>query len=90
MEDFELDTDEKVTGILSDAFMSVNEAFVDNVPDYQHSGATCTAAMLNGHRIYSANCGDARAILVSKHRRITVLTNDHKLEVPSEKQRCLE
>ena len=85
MEDLEPDSDEKITGILCDSFMSVNEAFVDNVPDYQHSGATCTAAMLNGHRIYSANCGDARAILVNKHRKITVLTNDHKVDIPSEK-----
>ena len=85
--DTDFDINDKITSILYDAFLSVNEAFVDNVPDYQHSGATCTATMLNGHRIYSANCGDARAILVSKHRKITVLTNDHKLDVASEKQR---
>jgi len=90
MEDQEPDTDEKVTNLLCDAFGSVNEAFIDNVPDYKYSGATCTATLLNGHRIYAANCGDSRAILVNKYRKITVLTNDHKVDVESERQRILE
>ena len=33
--------------------------------------------------------GDSRAILVNKHRKITVLTNDHKVEVETEKKRIM-
>ena len=90
MEDLEPESDPKIMSVLKDAFISVNEAFIDNVPDHQYSGATCTAALLNGHRIYAANCGDSRAILVSKHRKITVLTSDHKLEVEAERSRITE
>lgn len=60
------------------------------MPDYKYSGATCTATLLNGHRIYAANCGDSRAILVDKYRKITVLTNDHRADVDSERQRIIE
>lgn len=90
MEDQEPESDEKVINILSDAFISVNEAFIDNVPGHNTSGATCTAALLNGQRIYAANCGDARAILVNKYRKITVLTSDHKPELLSERHRIIE
>ena len=87
MEDNDPETDERMLNLLSDAYVSVNEAFIDNVPDHQYSGATCATTLLNGHRIYSANCGTSRALLVNKHRKITVLTKDHSFDVESEKQR---
>lgn len=90
IEDVDLDTDEKIVTLLTEAFISVHDAFHENVPDFQNSGATCTAALLNGHRIFAANCGDSRAILINKYRKITVLTNQHRVEDESERQRILE
>jgi hypothetical protein len=34
MEDYDPDSDEKVISLLTEAFISVHEAFRDNVPDY--------------------------------------------------------
>jgi serine/threonine protein phosphatase PrpC len=34
MGDYDPDSDEKVTSLLTEAFVSVHEAFRDNVPDY--------------------------------------------------------
>lgn len=85
MEDTDPETDDRLLNLLSDAYISVNEAFIDNVPDYKYSGATCTATMLNGHKIYSANSGGSRALLINKHRKVKVLTNDHTLDIESER-----
>ena len=61
----------------------------DSVPSSEFSGTTCCLTLLHGHKIFSANCGDSRAILVNKHRKITVFTNDHKVEVETEKKRIM-
>ena len=71
--------------MLKDSFFSVHDAFKENVPNSDFSGSTCSLALLNGHKIVTANCGDSRAILVNKYRKVTVLTNDHKPHVETEK-----
>lgn len=86
----EMPDDEKIKTILSESFESVHEAFKENVSNSEFSGSTCTLTLLNGHKIYTANCGDSRAILVNKHRKVIVLTNDHKANVETEKQRILK
>ena len=60
------ESDEKLKNLLLDSYGSVHEAFRENLPDADYSGSTCLVILLNGHKIYSANCGDSRAILVNK------------------------
>jgi len=90
LEEYDPESDEKVINLLTESYISVHEAFRDNVPDNLNSGSTCTATLLNGHRIYASNCGDSRAILINKYRKITVLTNQHRVDVESERQRIID
>jgi serine/threonine protein phosphatase PrpC len=62
----------------------VHESVRENVASSELSGSTCCLTLIHGHKIYSANCGDSRAILVNRQRKITVLTNDHKVDVEIE------
>ena len=51
------------------------------------SGSTVVLVHINPEKLISINCGDSRAILITKDRRIIQLTEDHKPELPEEKQR---
>lgn len=63
---------------LKNAFVKCNEEVARNVPDASFSGSTCCTLLLNGTRIYSANAGDSRAIVVGKGGRVKQLSRDHK------------
>lgn len=80
---------DEIKQILTDAFESVHESVRENVASSELSGSTCCLTLIHGHKIYSANCGDSRAILVNRQRKITVLTNDHKVDVEIEKKRII-
>jgi serine/threonine protein phosphatase PrpC len=43
--------------------------------------------LLNGTKIYSANSGDSRAIVVGKNGRVKQLSRDHKPCDPDEAER---
>lgn len=75
--------------MLTDSFESVHESVRENVAASEFSGTTCCLTLIHGHKIYSANCGDSRAIMVNRHRKITVLTNDHKVDFETERKRIL-
>lgn len=48
------------------------------MPDPSFSGTTCCTMLLNGTRIYCANAGDSRAVVVGKNGRVKQLSRDHK------------
>ena len=83
------ESNEAITKILNDGFKSIHDAFKVNVPNYEFSGTTCCAVVMNGHKIFTANVGDSRAILVNKYRKVTVLTKDNKPSQTGERSRIL-
>ena len=50
------------------------------------AGTTCLVMLLTKDKYYVANAGDSRAVLSKNHKAIT-LSNDHKPDLPIEKQR---
>lgn len=50
-------------------------------------GTTAVAALFLGDRIYVANVGDSRAILVKRSGRVEALSDDHKPNRPDEAKR---
>ena len=69
----------------------------NNKYDVSLSGTTCSLIYLSGNSLYTSNLGDSRSILIrfdgsSKGDLIKVrqLTDDHKPEVPKEKQRIIK
>ena len=67
-----------VAQALRNAFIRCNEELPRVVPDPSFSGTTCCTLLLNGTRIYCANAGDSRGIVVSKGGRARQLSRDHK------------
>lgn len=59
------------------------------MPDPQFSGTTCCTLLLNGTKIYSANTGDSRGIIVDKFGNARALTRDHKPNDEDESKRIL-
>ena len=55
--------------------------------DSMESGSTVILVHINAEKIISANCGDSRAILITKNKRIIPLSRDHKPDLPEEKLR---
>ena len=51
------------------------------------SGSTVVLIHINPEKIISINCGDSRAILISKNKNIVELSRDHKPELPGERER---
>ena len=55
--------------------------------DSMDSGSTVILVHVNAEKIIAANCGDSRAILITKNNRIIPLSRDHKPDLPEEKLR---
>ncbi|KAF4655732.1 hypothetical protein FOL47_009312, partial [Perkinsus chesapeaki] len=49
-------------------------------------GSTATVVLFDNGNLYTANCGDSRAILVRKNGTCCALTQDHKLDLESERE----
>ena len=54
------------------------------------SGSTVVLVHINSEKIICINCGDSRAILITKNKNIIPLSRDHKPELPEEKKRIEE
>jgi len=68
---------------LKDAFFEINEQIkANNTP----GGCTALAVLANRNKVYVANAGDSRAVLL-KDQQVVRLTTDHKPDVPEEEQR---
>ena len=55
---------------MHNSFISVHNSFAKNVPNPEFSGTTCVTILLKGRKLYSANAGDSRAILVDSDLKI--------------------
>ena len=51
------------------------------------NGSTVILVHINSEKIISSNCGDSRAILITKNNKIILLSRDHKPEIPEEEER---
>lgn len=78
------------------AFLSCDR-MLNQVIDCSLSGSTVTMVIFEGNKVISLNAGDSRAIKVSISKRddvtdieATALTNDHKPDLPEERQRIVE
>ena len=54
------------------------------------SGSTVVLLHINSEKIISINCGDSRAVLITKNKKAIPLSRDHKPEIPEEKKRIEE
>lgn len=74
---------------LQSAFSSLSHTIKSsNRYDSNNSGSTCVLVTINSDKIYCANCGDSRAILLSgKNGAIISLSRDHKPDLPDERRR---
>jgi len=74
---------------LFQTFSSLSK-FIQNQKNFDvfNSGSTCVLVHITLNKIYCANCGDSRAILISGiSNNIIQLSHDHKPELPEEKKR---
>ena len=49
---------------LSQAYMYINDEFFNSQLDVRFSGSTCVTCLVVGSKVYTANSGDSRAIVV--------------------------
>jgi hypothetical protein len=76
---------------LKDAFMKTDAAFVKATEGTNRlDGTTALVALVRGTRLFVANAGDSRAILVQRGARVVPLSRDHKPSLPDELQRITE
>ncbi|GJZ38614.1 probable protein phosphatase 2C 27 isoform X1 [Tanacetum coccineum] len=71
---------------IQNAFVKADHAFADNTSLDISSGTTALTALVFGRTVVVANAGDCRAVL-GKRGKAFELSNDHKPNCPSEKQR---
>lgn len=64
------------------AFEQSNKEVFSMVSDVRFSGSTCVSLLTYGRRVYVANVGDSRAILIrqinANNCMATALSRDHK------------
>jgi serine/threonine protein phosphatase PrpC len=74
------------------ASISPQQAFIESYEEvssnlkHQNSGTTAVNVLIDGNKTYTANAGDARAIVVSTETVIQ-LSVDHRVDKPEEKHR---
>ena len=49
---------------LTQSFLFINEEFFNSPLDVRFSGSTCVTCLIVGNKVYTANAGDSRAIVV--------------------------
>ena len=81
---FNFNTKSMILSIFSSLSKTINNS--QNF-DSIDSGSTVILTHINKDKIISVNCGDSRAILITKNNNIILLSRDHKPELPEEKMR---
>ena len=66
--------------------------YINNSQNFESiiSGSTVVLVHINFPKIFCINCGDSRAILITKNNNIIELSRDQKPEIPEEKIRILK
>jgi len=87
----ELDTvpdaagDDKYENALKQAFIKIDEKFLEKLCD---DGSTaCLGYVAPNGKLYVANAGDTRAIVVCADHSVVEMSKDHKPDVPEERKR---
>jgi len=80
---------ETVRKSLHDAFVVANDECYKMVSDVRFSGSTCTSIITYGRKVYCANVGDSRTILIRQAPTgdgclVRALSRDHKPDDPEE------
>ena len=81
---------------LLNAFQEINTEIFKKVSDVRFSGSTCTSVFIYGRKVYCANVGDSRTILIRLDNNnedgcaTGALSNDHKPDDVDESMRILE
>ena len=80
---------------LTKAFTAVTDSlYRDSRINLRFSGSTCVSVLIVGTKVFSANVGDSRAVLVrsiADNQRVMAipLNRDHKADEPDEEARIL-
>jgi len=79
---------------LRESFRILNETLQTSRIDISFSGTTCVSVLLHNNKVYCANVGDSRAILVSsshggRNWSVMELSHDHKPDRPDERSRIV-
>lgn len=87
-----------VSSVLTKAFSETNKEVSNSGTDVRFSGSTCVSVLTFGKRIYCANVGDSRAIVIKANNpnsdvsqiQVKSASRDHKPDDPSESKVILE
>ena len=74
------------------SFFPIFKDLSNNINNSQYfesvgSGSTVVIVHITFPNIFCVNCGDSRAILITKNNELILLSRDHKPEIPEEKMR---
>jgi serine/threonine protein phosphatase PrpC len=86
-------SDELMETILTKGFEDSNKEVYNCGTDIRFSGSTCVSMITYGKKLYTANVGDSRAILIRAQSSGCLgipITRDHKPEDPIEAKTILE
>lgn len=85
---------------MMEAFTITQQEVCQMMLDTRYSGSTCVSVMTLGRKIYMANVGDSRGIVIRQGSNVnadpkencecTALTRDHKPDDASEAKRILD
>lgn len=85
-----------INNILTKSFAETNKEVYNMGVDIRFSGSTCVSVLTFGKKLYVANVGDSRAVLISANNatdsqcQVKALSRDHKPEDPIEAKTILE
>ena len=96
---FEYPRSQKVKKFIRHAFARMEEYIENMAEDIRYTGSTCTCVLIFGNKIYVANLGDSRTILVKTGNQKNVdytdncdfvqLSTDHNLKNDVERKRVI-
>lgn len=72
------------------AFEETNKEVYQSISDVRFSGSTCVSVFVFGKKLYCANVGDSRAILIRADGTTLALSRDHKPDDPEESKVILD
>ena len=84
-----------ITDNLTKAFADANNEVYKMVSDVRFSGSTCTSIITYGRKVYCANVGDSRTILISQASNkqdgcvVKFSSRDHKPDDPEESKHII-